>query len=91
MDALIARFGDTPTQFSSGTTLRALVIGVPKMRRIRTTSLSIFLSIGAVRKPGRIGPRSRRIRKWKEVKADSEIEGPLANHIDSYFMDPTSF
>jgi len=29
--------------------------------------------------------------EWKKVKADSEIEGPLANHIDSYFMDPTSF
>jgi hypothetical protein len=25
------------------------------------------------------------------VKADSELQGPLADHIDSYFMDPTSF
>jgi len=29
--------------------------------------------------------------EWKKVKADSETEGPLANHVDSYFMDPTSF
>jgi len=29
--------------------------------------------------------------EWKKVKADTETEGPLANHIDSYFMDPTSF
>ena len=29
--------------------------------------------------------------EWKKVKADSETEGPLADHIDSYFMDPTSF
>lgn len=28
---------------------------------------------------------------WKKVKTDSEVEGPLANHIDSYFMNPTSF
>ena len=29
--------------------------------------------------------------EWKKVKADSELQGPLADHIDSYFMDPTSF
>jgi hypothetical protein len=29
--------------------------------------------------------------EWKKVKADSEINGALAKHIDSYFMDPTSF
>ena len=29
--------------------------------------------------------------EWKKVKADSETQGPLAKHIDSYFMDPTSF
>src|SRR6476661_5075575 len=29
--------------------------------------------------------------EWKKVKAESETNGALANHIDSYFMDPTSF
>jgi len=29
--------------------------------------------------------------EWKKVKAESETEEPLANHIDSYFMDATSF
>ena len=29
--------------------------------------------------------------EWQKVKADSEINGALANHIDSYLMDPTSF
>jgi len=29
--------------------------------------------------------------EWKKVKAESEKNGPLTNHIDSYFMDPTSF
>jgi hypothetical protein len=29
--------------------------------------------------------------EWKRVKAESETDGPLANHIDSYFMDPTDF
>jgi hypothetical protein len=29
--------------------------------------------------------------EWKKVKADSEVQGPLADHIDRYFMDPTSF
>jgi hypothetical protein len=28
---------------------------------------------------------------WKKVKADSEANGPLVDHIDRFFMDPTSF
>jgi hypothetical protein len=28
---------------------------------------------------------------WKKVKADSEVNGPLVDHIDRYFMDPTNF
>jgi len=39
--------------------------------------------------------RTRRISsadaEWRTVKVDSEINGALAKHIDSYFMDPTSF
>jgi hypothetical protein len=29
--------------------------------------------------------------EWKKVKAESEANGPLADHIDHYFMDPTSY
>src|ERR1700751_5672494 len=29
--------------------------------------------------------------EWKKVKAESEANGPLVDHIDSYFMDPTSY
>ena len=29
--------------------------------------------------------------EWKKVKAESEKNGPLVDHIDNYFMDPTSF
>jgi hypothetical protein len=29
--------------------------------------------------------------EWKKVKAESEAQGPLADHIDRYFMDPTSY
>jgi hypothetical protein len=29
--------------------------------------------------------------EWKNVKAESEANGPLVDHIDHYFMDPTSF
>jgi hypothetical protein len=29
--------------------------------------------------------------EWKKVKAESEANGPLVDHIDHYFMDPTSF
>ena len=29
--------------------------------------------------------------EWRKVKAESEANGPLVDHIDHYFMDPTSF
>ena len=29
--------------------------------------------------------------EWQKVKAESEASGPLVDHIDRYFMDPTSF
>jgi hypothetical protein len=29
--------------------------------------------------------------EWQKVKADSENNGPLVDHVDRYFMDPTSF
>jgi hypothetical protein len=28
--------------------------------------------------------------EWKKVKAESEANGPLVDHIDHYFMDPTN-
>jgi hypothetical protein len=29
--------------------------------------------------------------EWQKVKAESEAHGALVDHIDRYFMDPTSF
>ena len=29
--------------------------------------------------------------EWQKVKAESEANGPLVEHIDHYFMDPTTF
>jgi hypothetical protein len=29
--------------------------------------------------------------EWQKVKAESEAKGALVDHIDRYFMDPTSF
>lgn len=29
--------------------------------------------------------------EWQRVKAESEMNGALVDHIDRYFMDPTSF
>jgi NIPSNAP len=29
--------------------------------------------------------------EWQRIKAESEAEGKLVDHIDSYFMEPTSY
>jgi len=29
--------------------------------------------------------------EWQKVKAESEVNGPLVDHIDRHFMDPPTF
>jgi hypothetical protein len=91
MDALIARFGDHTDAIFRRHNMKSIGFWRPEDEPF---SQNLFVYI--LEHPSREEARKNWAAfqadpEWKKVKADSETNGPLANHIDSYFMDPTSF
>ena len=91
MDALIARFGDHTDAIFRRHNMKSIGFWRPEDAPY---SQNLFVYI--LEHPSREEARENWAAfqadpEWKKVKADSEINGALANHIDSYFMDPTSF
>lgn len=91
MDALIARFGDHTDAIFRRHNMKSIGFWHPQDEPY---SQNLFVYI--LEHPSRDEARKNWAAfqadpEWKKVKADSETNGALANHIDSYFMDPTSF
>jgi NIPSNAP len=91
MDALIARFGDHTNAIFRRHNMKSIGFWRPEDA---PNSQNLFVYI--LEHPSREEARKNWAAfqadpEWKKVKADSETNGALANHIDSYFMDPTSF
>ena len=91
MDALIARFGDHTDAIFRRHNMKSIGFWRPEDAPY---SQNLFVYI--LEHPSREEARKNWAAfqadpEWKKVKADTETQGPLANHIDSYFMDPTSF
>jgi hypothetical protein len=91
MDALVARFGDHTDAIFKRHNMKSIGFWRPE-----DTPYSRNLFVYILEHPSREEARKNWVAfqadpEWKKVKADSEINGPLAAHIDSYFMDPTSF
>ena len=91
MDALIARFGDHTDAIFRRHNMRSIGFWRPEDAPY---SQNLFVYI--LEHPSREEARKNWAAfqadpEWKKVKADSELQGPLADHIDSHFMDPTSF
>ena len=91
MDALIARFGDHTDAIFRRHNIKSIGFWRPQDEPY---SQSLFVYI--LEHPSREEARKNWAAfhadpEWRKVKADSETNGVLANHIDSYFMDPTSF
>ena len=91
MDALIARFGDHTDAIFRRHNMRSIGFWRPE-----DAPYSQNLFVYVLEHPGREEARKNWAAfqadpEWKKVKADSELQGPLADHIDSYFIDPTSF
>jgi hypothetical protein len=91
MDALIARFGDHTDAIFRRHNMKSIGFWRPEDAPY---SQNLFVYI--LEHPSREEARKNWAEfqadpEWKKVKADSETNGALVNHIDSYFMDPTSF
>ena len=91
MDALIARFGDHTDAIFKRHNMKSIGYWVPEDAPV---SQNLFIYI--LEHPSRHEAEKNWVAfqadpEWKKVKAESEAQGPLVDHIDRYFMDPTSY
>jgi hypothetical protein len=91
MDALKARFGDHTDAIFKRHNMKSIGYWSPEDA---PSSQNLFIYI--LQHPSREEAEKNWAAfqadpEWKKVKAESEANGPLVDHIDRYFMDPTSF
>jgi hypothetical protein len=91
MDALKARFGDHTDAIFKRHNMKSIGYWVPEDAPY-SQNLFVYILEHPSREEARKNWAAFQVDpEWKKVKTDSETQGPLVDHIDSYFMDPTSF
>ena len=91
MEALISRFGDHTDAIFKRHNMKSIGYWVPEDAPHSQNLFIYILEHPSREEATKNWAAFQDDPEWKKVKADSETNGPLANHIDSYFMDPTSF
>jgi hypothetical protein len=91
MDALIARFGDHTDAIFRRHNMKSIGYWRPQDEPNRQNLFVYILEHPSREEAKKNWAAFQADPEWKKVKADSETDGPLAQKIDSYFMDPTSF
>ncbi|HXU39004.1 MAG TPA: NIPSNAP family protein [Blastocatellia bacterium] len=91
MDALKARFGDHTDAIFKRHNMKSIGYWVPEDAPYSQNLFVYILEHPSREEAGRNWAAFQADPEWIKVKAETETQGPLANHIDSYFMDPTSF
>jgi hypothetical protein len=91
MDALIARFGDYTDAIFKRHNMKSIGFWRPQDEPFSHNLFVYILEHPSREEAKKNWAAFQADPEWKKVKANSEINGALANHIDSYFMDPTSF
>jgi len=91
MDALIARFGDHTDAIFRRHNMKSIGFWRPEDAPYSQNMFVYILEHSSREEARKNWAAFQADPEWKKVKAESEIDGPLAKHIDSYFMDPTSF
>ena len=91
MDALKARFGDHTDAIFKRHNMKSIGYWSPEDA---PASQNLFVYI--LEHPSREDAEKNWTAfqadpEWQKVKAESEKQGPLVDHIDRYFMDPTSY
>ena len=89
MDALKARFADHTDAIFKKHNMKSIGYWLPE-----DTSQNLFIYI--LEHPSRQEAEKNWATfqadpEWQKVKAESEAHGALVDHVDRYFMDPTSF
>jgi hypothetical protein len=91
MDALIARFGDHTDAIFKRHNMKSIGYWVPEDAPYSKNLFVYVLEHESREEAKKNWAAFQADPEWQKVKAESETQGALASHIDSYFMDPTSF
>ena len=91
MDALRARFGDHTDAIFKRHNMKSIGYWVPEDAPYSQNLFVYILEHPSREEARRNWAAFQADPEWIKVKAESETHGPLANHIDSYFMNPTRF
>jgi len=91
MDALIARFGDHTDAIFKRHNMKSIGFWRPEDAPYSQNLFVYILEHPSRQEAEKNWAAFQADPEWQKVKADSETQGPLAKHIDRYFMDPTSF
>lgn len=91
MDALIARFGNHTDAIFRRHHMKSIGYWLPQDAP-RSQNLFVYVLEHPSREEAEQNWAAFQADpEWQKVKAESEANGPLADHIDRYFMDPTTY
>ena len=91
MDALKARFGDHTDALFKRHDMKSVGYWVPEDAPSSQNLFVYILEHRSREEAEKNWAAFQADPEWKKVKAESEAHGPLVDHIDHYFMDPTSY
>ena len=91
MDALKARFGDHTDAIFKRHNMKSVGYWSPEDAPSSQNLFVYILEHPSRQEAEKNWAAFQADPEWQKVKAESEAHGPLVDHIDRYFMDPTSF
>jgi hypothetical protein len=91
LDALIARFRDHTDAIFKRHNMTSIGYWVPEAAPNSHNLLVYILEHPSRQDAERNWAAFQADPEWQRVKAESEVNGPLVDHIERYFMDPTAF
>ena len=91
IDALKARFGDHTDSLFKKHNMKSIGYWSPEDAPDSQNLFVYFLEHPSREDAEKNWAAFQADKEWQKVKAESEVNGPLVDHIDRYFMDPTTF
>ena len=91
MDALKARFGDHTDAIFKRHNMKSIGYWMPEDAPSSQNLFIYILEHSSRQEAEKNWAEFQADPEWKKVKAESEMQGHLVDHIDRYFMDPTSY
>jgi NIPSNAP len=91
MDALIARFGNHTDAIFRRYNMKSIGYWLPEDAPSSRNLFVYILEHPSRKEAEKNWAAFQADPEWQKVKAESEANGPLVDHIDRYFMDPTTY